>query len=74
MPEVCKFHDIIIVLDKDIQRLDVSVKDILLVNMLYRLNEFLEVESSILLIQNSAAVQQVIQSTDLRMLKDLVYH
>ena len=64
----------IIVLDQDIQRLDVSVKDILLVNMLYRLNEFLEVESSILLIQNSAAVQQVIQSTDLRMLKDLVYH
>ena len=58
--EVCKFHDMIIVLDQDILRLYVSVKDFLIVYMLYCLNQFLEVEPPILLIQNSAAIKQVV--------------
>ncbi len=74
MAEVCKFYDVIIVLNQDIQRLDVSVIDTQTVNMLNCLNELLEVEPRILLLQNSAAVEQIVQSANLRMFKYLVYH
>ena len=72
--EVCKFHDMIVVLNQDIQRLDVSVINIQTVTVLNCLNEFLEVEPRILLLQNSAAVKQIEQSANLCMFKYLVYH